>query len=229
MNVLNKWYEPSNFSYFHYRGINRLVSGGFHKLLEKGRGSKEYPTVLELAATHGAHAEFVRHNYREYILSDLLLSEELISAAKQYRNCRAMGLDARNMTEIESHKVDRIISTCLFHHLSDSDIKDVIKSAERVMSSSASVFDILLPNEPSLLWKTGRALLIYPKLLIKRIPFAEYRAYTKADHINTYKKVSNQIQSSALDLGFKISKSYWPIPVNLGPLNVYVRVSLEKV
>ena len=83
-----------------------------HKALERGFTTVPGPNILEVGANLGEHLTFVDSKFKRYVLSD-------------YRDTGYISKDPKVMfTSADVHKLpfedaefDRVIATCLLHHL----------------------------------------------------------------------------------------------------------------
>lgn len=125
----------------------------YHTKLEKNLSDDFYPLVLEIGAGSGEHLQYVRHGYSKYILSDIVLPEnKLIS--KLFPKVIIQQEDAQNLN-IDSNLVDRVIVTCVLHHLSDP--YKSLSEIRRVAKNGASI-SIYLPSDPGLLYRFAQYL-----------------------------------------------------------------------
>jgi SAM-dependent methyltransferase len=107
-----QYYEKLN-----VRG-NGIGSRAFQKLhiaMEKPYNGEFFAKVLEIGAGTGEHLEFVNHPYDEYLLTDI--RKPVISAVwagNPKITCMQANAEA---LPFEDHSFDRIVSTCLLHHV----------------------------------------------------------------------------------------------------------------
>jgi len=223
MSILSEWYEKENFSKIYYAGLSGWVSKQFHKLLEHGR-SAHTNVLLEVGATHGQHFSYVTHPYNKYILSDLIISPEL-DAFSTYPNVVVMQIDITNMSQIENNQIDRLISTCLLHHLND--ITPALSEIERVLSNKG-LADILVPNDPSLLWNLGRSLLTFPRAKFNGWSWKQYWEYVHLDHLNSVKEIDKGVRSFCELHSLTLTKKKFPFQLLPNFLTAYFRFTIQK-
>lgn len=223
MSNLGDWYEHENYERIYYSGVSGWVSREFHKLIERDR-TEEYKIVLEVGSTHGQHLGFVKHKFEEYLLTDIVISPEL-QRLDNLPKVKVLQMDVTNMDKINSGSVDRLISTCLLHHLQDPEL--ALMEIKRVLNSNG-VADILVPNDPSLLWNTGRTLLTFPRARLQGWRWRDYWHFVRIDHINHIKNIKRLIllHSEIHALNLKVEK----FPFNWLPssLTAYYRFTLSK-
>jgi SAM-dependent methyltransferase len=223
MSILSKWYEKDNFSKVYYSGFSGWVSKQFHELLEHERSA---PTnvLLEVGATHGQHFSYVKHPYGRYILSDLIVSPEL-KAFISHPNVSVMQIDVTDMSQIKSDEIDRLISTCLLHHLND--ITPALSEIGRVLSDGG-IADILVPNDPSLLWNLGRSLLTFPRAKLNGWTWKQYWEYVHADHLNSIREIDKDVKNFCKLHSLTLTKKKFPFQFLPNFLTAYFRFTIEK-
>ena len=223
MRNISEWYEKDNFSKIYYSGFSGWVSKQFHKLLEHGR-SAPTDVLLEVGATHGQHFSYVAHPYRKYILSDLIVSPEL-SAFASHPNVAVMQIDVTNMFQIRNNEIDRIISTCLLHHLNDTG--PALTEIERVLSKGG-IADILVPNDPSLLWNLGRSLLTFPRAKFSGWSWKQYWEFVRLDHLNSIKGIDRDVREFCKLHSLILIKRKFPFQFLPNFLTAYFRFTIQK-
>jgi SAM-dependent methyltransferase len=224
MSILSDWYDKENFAKIYYGGLSGWVSKQFHMLIEHGRTS-DINVLLEVGATHGQHFSYVKHSYNKYILSDLNISDELMAFSSNPKIV-IMQIDVTNMSQIKDHEVERLISTCLLHHLED--VNPALAEIERILAVGG-VADILVPNDPSLLWNTGRTLLTFPRAKMRGWSWKQYWEYVHTDHVNDIKTIYHDIASYCRLNSLKVSRRKFPLQFFPNFLTAYFRITLTKV
>jgi ubiquinone/menaquinone biosynthesis C-methylase UbiE len=225
MSYRGDWYDPTFFKKIYYSNVSKLVSDKFHRFLEKNR-EDNFPITLELAATHGQHLDFVKHTYNSYILSDFIVNETLIAKSREKLNVSVMTLDVRDLTTLDQDSIDRIVVTCLLHHLTE--VPQALEQMIRVLKAKTGVIDILLPNDPSLIWNLGRILFTVPRVLLAGKTWREYWKYVDDEHVNNINQILMDINEAAIQQNLKIS--YSKLPFNHAPrvFTFFTRVSITK-
>lgn len=221
---LSKYYSEGNFSSIYYKGFAGWISRKWHSFLERDRCG-EVNTILELAATHGQHFEYVKHPYKTYFMTDILLNDSLLNY-KAINGVKVFALDAQKMDLVESESIDRVVATCLLHHVSD--LESVVAEVNRVLKPGGFA-DFLVPNDPSLIFNTGRVLITFPRARRSGWSWKDYWKYVKTDHVNEIHSMLPLLEKESFKQGlsFKIDK----FPSNLLPhfMVVFFRISLVKL
>ncbi len=150
--VQNNWYRNS------YNEVNisarsqSIFSKSLHRALEARHKSNLGLHILEVGSHKGEHTYFVKNDWRisgSYIASDLrsLTLQEI----KTLSNL-GVSFEIQNVEDLKypDEHFDRVISTCLFHHL-----RDPIKGLEEIrrVTKLGGEIDILLPNDPGLMYR----------------------------------------------------------------------------
>ena len=222
MKVSDSWYSEDNFSRIYYSGASTKVAERFHRLLEKNRVQK-FNDVLELGATHGHHLKFVNHPYEKYTLSDLRPSQALMAIAELNSRVSVHQIDVTKLESIESKSFDRLVLTCLLHHVNGPE--NVIEELIRV-TRPGGVIDILLPNDPSIFWNLGRLIFTVPKALRQGFTWKQYWDYVKIEHINGVKELQMMVRESVTRHKLRLEIDTWPFSQKVPLPMVYFRYSI---
>lgn len=226
MEIDQEWYQPRFFSSIYYSGVSSRFQNIVHKFLEKKR-STDYPLTLELGATHGQHFDFVKHSYDTYILSDLFLNNELIEKSKKHKKIVVKKIDIRDLSFVEKNSIDRIILTCVLHHVENTYL--CLEQMIRILKPKTGVIDIFLPNDPSILWNMGRLVFTVPKVLRAGKSWKEYWNYVKLEHINNTIGILSIIKKFEIEKNVKISIIKFPLNHSPLFLTLFMRVSISKL
>ena len=132
----------------------------YHGQLEKHLRFSSYYSVLEVGAGVGEHFEYVRHDFKTYIISDIVLPDfsKSPAAVREFKNNGSIlslrQLDAEQL-DIESDSVDRVIFTCVLHHLNNP--SKALDEARRVVRNGGTI-SIYLPADPGLLYRVAQTI-----------------------------------------------------------------------
>lgn len=225
MTLVPEWYEANFFSKIYYSGLVGTILSKMHRFLEQERVN-HYSITLEVGATHGQHLPFVTHTYDKYILSDLVISDELNKISSLNSKTSILEADVRNLQGIASGSCDRILMTCLLHHVRDT--SSVLEELLRCVKPKSGIIDILLPREPSLLWNLGRVLFVFPRVILGGKSWREYWAYVKLEHVTTHKKIVEVIHAKSSYFDYEFHKVHLRAGFyRIGPI-LFDRVTLIK-
>jgi phosphatidylethanolamine/phosphatidyl-N-methylethanolamine N-methyltransferase len=163
----NEWYEN------HYKSVcttaqeNSLANKIMHRLIELPFNSNLGKKILEVGANSGEHCKYVQSDFGSYVMTDLRkdsivaqdLKELQFKLGKHGRPpdpCTGgVGFVASDVQELafKSESFDRVVSTCLFHHL-DNPLQG-FQELRRV-TRRGGIISILVPNDPGMLYRILR-------------------------------------------------------------------------
>jgi SAM-dependent methyltransferase len=129
-----------------------LSSRVLHKFLEKGHENNEELKILEVGANKGEHLKYVKPGWKTYHSTDLHLpiNQKLLSTGN-------VVVEIQNVEDLKypENEFDRVIATCLFHHLSNPEqaAKEILR-----VTKIGGVISILIPNDPGALYRLLRSL-----------------------------------------------------------------------
>ena len=170
----DEWYEH------HYSSIsatakqNSFANELMHKLIEIPFKTNRGKDILEVGANIGEHLDFVKSDFKSYTLTDFrknaITAEQLTKIKNRLieKNIehspttpieeggvkvRFLSADVEKLP-FEPESFDRVISTCLFHHLINP-----LKGFEelRRVARGGQTISILIPNDPGMLYRFSRA------------------------------------------------------------------------
>lgn len=150
--ILADWYRH------HYNAIAATADGSFfhrfmHEAMERRYAGHVFPSVLEVGGNRGEHVPFVRHGFDDYLLTDLtppVLEPDLLGDPR----LRVEGADVTALPYPDA-AFDRVISTCVLHHVSSP---LVAATQLRRVTRPGGVVTILVPTDPGLAYRVGKAL-----------------------------------------------------------------------
>ena len=149
---MNQMWEGSNYNDYLYVGAQGFFMRQLHTRMEKPFDESDmFPLTVEVGAGEGQHFPYVRHRFERYVMTDKRASgatEQLPPGAE------FMSADAQDLP-FESGTVDRLVSTCVLHHLPDPEA--ALQSWRRVVRGGG-VLTILLATDPGFAHRLGRHL-----------------------------------------------------------------------
>jgi len=156
------WIVKKNHSYSHHM-LERGVNGRFENVIELGAGNAE-------------HLEFVRHDFKTYLLSDLRDGIKFIGEDQRVR------FESFNAEEIpyEENSFQRVISTCLIHHVTN--VRGTLEEMRRV-ATNGGLISINIAADPGLLYRliwsltSGRRLRKQGLKFPKSVHYQEHRGH----------------------------------------------------
>lgn len=200
-------YDQSNYG----KGLAGFVLKSTHSIVEKPFGpNTKFSQVLEVGAGTLAHLPFVKHAFDRYIASDF--DQAVIDAAKKLplpENVELKRLDGGKLP-FEDNSFDRLIATHVLEHVPMP--HEALEEWVRVLKPGG-VLSLILPCDPGLLWRIGRALGPRHSAEAAGLPYDYYMA---REHINSIFNL-NQI------LKFHFPKRdvhWWPLRVPIADINL---------
>jgi SAM-dependent methyltransferase len=181
-----------------YADSTNLVSNFYHKYMERGLDKTSFPRVLEIGAGSGEHFGFVRHEYASYIMSDLIHPVLLPRVQEMVENLKVNSkkeilLEMQNIENLsyENCSFDRIIVSCLLHHLSNpvaglAEVRRVIKDEGLVT--------IYLPSDPGILYRAAQNL-VSNQTFLKFFSKQEIKFLRACQHRNHVASLIDMIES----------------------------------
>lgn len=155
---MNDFYENNYNELFYSRGIASIATRFIHIALEFKIRKENYPLVLEIGGGEGNHVPFVRHEYKEYTLSDID-RRPLNSVAAQLLVEKKLKFDIQDAHRLSygPESFDRVVFMCVLHHLENPEKS--LAEARRVLKPGG-LLSIYLPCDPGIIYRMTRSLLV---------------------------------------------------------------------
>jgi ubiquinone/menaquinone biosynthesis C-methylase UbiE len=148
---LNEWYE-SDYSQINASANPKSLAFKYmHKSMEKDFRSNLGFEILEIGANIGEHLNFVSQDFQSYTLTDIRQTNFLNLPDPKIKFLIA---DVEALP-FEDGSFDRVISTCVFHHLNDP--TKGLEEMRRVVRAGGSI-TLLLPNDPGFMYRILRGI-----------------------------------------------------------------------
>ena len=186
--ILRDWYAE------HYSDVTATANGSvfhvyMHRAMERRHGPKRtFPHVLEVGGSRGEHIPFVRHQFTDYLLTDLRFPELLESLSTDNR-IQAQACDVSAIPRGDG-VFDRVIATCLLHHV-DSPLV-ALREMRRVVKPGGLI-TILLPTDPGLAYRIGKA--ATSGRAARRAGIGDrYKLIGAIDHRNHFRSIREQLR-----------------------------------
>ena len=210
------------------KGFNGFLFDFTHKKLEliphfsNGRKLEISSKVLEVGAGSGQHLKFVKKTYSKYTMTDLNFSLML----KNNKESKLAKIDYK-VADVQNlpfnlGSFDRVISTCLLHHLKDPE--QALSEIRRVTKLGGLV-SIYLSCDPGILNRLLRKLLILPKA--RNLGFNEYEIFIAREHRNHFQSLETMIKHQFR--GQNIKQKYYPFRIKSFNLNTFCIFQIEVI
>ena len=157
---LDVWYRD-NYNRINATAVpNSLSNRILHKLIEKPFKTNANLEILEVGANAGEHLPYVAADFSNYTMTDirpLVDNKTLNEIRSRYKVKGSVNFQIADVQNLpfEDQTFDRVISTCLFHHL-DRPL-DAFKEVRRVANIGGTI-SILIPNDPGIMYRLLRGL-----------------------------------------------------------------------
>lgn len=218
--ILADWYEN------HYSDVTVSARGSFvesymHRALERAFGPDDrFARVIEIGGNRGEHVPYVRHDFSEYLLTDLhepKPSPELLADPRVKTGiCDVSAIPHPDAT------FDRVVSTCVLHHV---DCPLVAAQEMRRVTRPGGVISILVPTDPGLAYRVGKALT--SARAAKRAGLGErYRLVVALDHRNHFWGIREQLRHAFRRDSMSIR--WLPFRVPVVGINAFTVVTVRK-
>lgn len=204
--ILRDWYEN------HYSQVTATADGSFfhtyiHRAMERRFDANScFDRVLEVGGNRGEHIEFVKHEFGEYLLTDLY-EPQIIPALESDPRIKTRACDVADLPFADA-SFDRVIATCLLHHVASP-----LRAARemRRVTTPGGVITILVPTDPGLAYRVGKALT--SGRAAKRAGIAErHRLLGALDHKNHFGSIREQLHYAFRDDTVSIDWRPWRFP-----------------
>ena len=137
------------------RGVS-LIQSLMHRSLEKRIGKQmNFNSVLEVGAGYGQHLAYVKHSYAKYVMLDNNLDLSKTTKITKSNHRTVFVVDYVERMPFSIDEFDRVISTCLLHHVDD--VEGSLKEIRRVLAPGGR-FDLLVPADPGIVFRAARSL-----------------------------------------------------------------------
>ena len=173
-----------------------------HSRIEKDLENCYFPNTLEIGAGDLRHFHFVRHKFDKYVSTDLY------DPANQLEDWRVADQrikfirDDITDTRLPVNSMDRIIVTCVLHHVSD--VESALLGMRSVCKEKGSI-DILLPHDPGLMFRLAKS--VGPYRDAKKLNYLKIKKLMDArDHVNHYPGILELINFTFRNDYIKIRK-----------------------
>jgi ubiquinone/menaquinone biosynthesis C-methylase UbiE len=217
---LTQWaalYEGKNYD----EGLAGYYLGKSHEWCERAFGAgTHFGRVLEVGAGTGVHLRYVSHTFDEYVMTDLN-APFLDSAALKVGSNRKVVTQAEDATKLSfsDESFDRVIAAHVLEHLPNP--HQVIREWVRVLKPGG-VLSLVLPCDPGVAWRLGRALGARGKFVRAGI---EYDYWMAREHINA---INNLVAFVQYYFKGRVQELWRPMAVPSMDLNLFYIAHITK-
>jgi SAM-dependent methyltransferase len=213
MESLQKEFYASYYSQIVKSSYNSLGHRLMHSLMEKNISKKYFGRVVELGVGDNQHLKFVKHKYNSFVGLDLRVAKELRG---NFINADILNIPIKNKS------VDRVIVTCLMHHLGNP--VQALKEIKRIINEDANFnVTILVPCDPGFLYRIIR---IKTQHTMKRLGIINPSLIHYLEHVGSYPAIDNMIRY--VFEGHKVQKRNYPFLINSWNFNLFSIFSINS-
>jgi phosphatidylethanolamine/phosphatidyl-N-methylethanolamine N-methyltransferase len=174
------------------------------------------PLILELGGGNGEHIKYVQQDFEKYIVTDLRKIHTENLSKKIIRKT----MNAEAIT-FQDNSFDRVIVTCLLHHLSDP--WECIREINRVLKPKGQA-DIFIPCDPGIIFRLFRN--VFFKAYFRKHNKKKYKILLDAlDHQNHCGSLIKLCQYGFQER--KVKLKYYPFGIKLWNLNLFVIIQVS--
>lgn len=172
--------------------------------------------ILEVGCNLGEHTPYVAHDYEFYVASDYRhLSFDPLNQRVYFHVADAHALPYRDST------FDRIIVTCVLHHLHDP--VRALNELRRV-ASPGSTISILVPCDPGIAYRAAKKIGPLRKLRSTR-GYADARFFHYQQHRNHFPGLISAIER--VFVRDHVQRRYWPSRLPTWNLNLFAVFQIQ--
>jgi ubiquinone/menaquinone biosynthesis C-methylase UbiE len=191
-----------------------------HSTMEKPWEGAYFKKVLEVGSGNGEHLDFIEHGFDEYVMLDLRKTE-LNSNWNSDKRIKTLEGNAESLP-FEAGEFDRVISTCLLHHVDSPEL--VLNEIDRVLSQNGTA-TIFLSCDPGLVVRTLRKMTVARSAQKKG--FTGYNLMIARDHRNHFGSLLEMARFVFRNRNFKVK--YYPFGINSWNLNGYAIITVKNI
>lgn len=207
MEIIQKKFYENNYNDIVSKSIFSLGHKYMHTKMEIKEKPEEYERVLEIGVGFGEHKKYI--NYGKFVYGiDLKIHQSKIKESYLFSQGDAQSLPYK------SKIFDRVIVTCLLHHLSNP-----IKALQEIKRVVNPKFDnqitILVPCDPGIGYRLSR---IGIRFKLKKSNF-DHALIHYLEHQNSYPAIDTAIKYVFGDE--KVKVTYYPFRLKSWDLNIF--------
>lgn len=215
-------------------GVQGRGSSYFHNLIEKYWVNVSPERILEVGAGSGEHLPYLKkltlNNVETYTLLDIRPESDNFKGFLHELEIRNPNFEPKKFQWIQGsveeipfpdNCVDRVVSTCLFHHLENP--LQAFQELRRVVVTEGEIA-IGLPTDPGILNRAIKRLFTYPKA--KKIGIKNPQLIYALEHRNHINGLINIAKAVYIEDDFEVH--YKPFGIKSWNLNLAAVIKVKK-
>lgn len=201
-------YYRNYYERVHSSGTLGLANRIMHKKLEKN-SQNFHGSVLELGSGNFEHYSFVKHQYDEYIASDVRRPpQELVDKFLNKHEGNVFQVEDATKLSFPDDSFDRVLAGCLLVHLVE--INTVIKEWIRVAKDEGQI-DFVVPCDPGILLRLFRKMISIPQAKKFGVTKDTYEKINSFEHVSSFPRTLRLIETEIKDAR-RLKIRYFPFP-----------------
>jgi phosphatidylethanolamine/phosphatidyl-N-methylethanolamine N-methyltransferase len=222
-------YYGGKYSLNHYTGFLGKFTNNYHQRLEKNHGPEaRFQSVLEIGGGTGEHLPYVFHQFDEYTIVDISVKAEENLVIPSHISGEKVKFILGNVSNlpIMSNSYDRVISTCVLHHIPNLEL--AVMEIKRVARDGA-ILDFYVPCDPGMLYRWARHWTSHLKQKrLMNLTWREVKYLWATEHRNHFLGVIFTIKEIFRKDAISIRR--FPIPFVSWNFNLFVivRITVSK-
>lgn len=224
MSVLNKvvsdWYRDY-YNQICVTARDSIFSRYVHRTMERKNKSNKGLKILEVGGHSGEHLIYVENSYSSYLLTDLQKISAKLKKEMEIGGVKFAIADAQNLN-LKSATFDRVISTCLFHHLSDP-YKAAIEL--RRVTKVGGTITILIPTDPGFCYRGLQYLTSGIRAKRANI-YSQMNLVHAIEHRNHFLGLKNLLEKAFQ--GCELKLSYYPFRIPSYNANAFTVLTVKN-
>lgn len=204
-------YDESNY----VSPLQSAVMRASHDLAERRfQKHDHFERVLEIGAGTGEHLAYVRHDFDQYVMSDLdenTLEVAKIKLGNKFGNKLLFETQRGERLSYADNSFNRVIATHVLEHIYQPHL--ALKEWRRVIRNGG-VLSILIPTDPGMAWRMGR------HFGPRKNAYAQGIAYDYVmarEHVNSCNSLIALIRHYFPER----TEAWWPLPIPSIDLNLF--------
>ena len=218
--VISDWYKN------HYNQIcitarDSIFSRYIHKTLERHHRSNQGLRILEVGGHTGEHVIYVEQSFSHYLLTDIQKISTKLKKDLKVEGVNFKVADIHNL-DLPSKTFDRVISTCLFHHLADP--HQAALELKRV-TKPGGIVSILIPTDPGFCYRALQYLTSGFRAKLAHL-YPQLELVHAIEHRNHFLGIKYLLENAFQECEMKLS--YYPFRIPSYNANAFAVLTIKK-
>lgn len=220
-NTVSSWYR-NYYNQICVTAHDSIFSKYTHKSLERRHKSNQGLKILEVGGHTGEHVIYVEKSYDKYLITDIQRISAKLKSELKYDGIDFAVANVENLN-LKSETFDRVISTCLFHHLVDP-----YKAAIEIkrVTKPGGIISILIPTDPGFCYRILQYLTSGIKAKRANL-YSQMELVHAIEHRNHFLGIKNLLSRAFQECEIKFT--YYPFRIPSYNLNAFTILTIKKL